>query len=83
MAMGIYALVVSLVWIFPPDKMFVSDFVAYTGQSLSDAVASGFKPAEFRAAIGRQDLPRHASPWPGAGAAAIDPAERRHPTENA
>jgi hypothetical protein len=47
MAMGIYALVVSLFWIFLTDVMFVSDFAAYTGQSLSDALADGSKSAEL------------------------------------
>jgi len=47
MAMGIYALVVSLFWIFLTEVMFVSDFTAYTGQSLSDALANGSKSAEL------------------------------------
>jgi hypothetical protein len=47
MAMGFYTLVVSLFWIFLTDVFFVSDFGAYTGQSLSDALASGSKPAEL------------------------------------
>ena len=47
MAMGIYALVVSLFWIFLTEVMFVSDFAAYTGQSLSDALADGSKSAEL------------------------------------
>lgn len=47
MAMAIYALVVSLFWIFLTDVMFVSDFAAYTGQSLSDALADGSKSAEL------------------------------------
>ena len=47
MAMGIYALVVSLFWIFLTEVMFVSDFAAYTGQSLSDAFADGSKSAEL------------------------------------
>ena len=46
-AMGIYALVVSLFWIFLTEVMFVSDFAAYTGQSLSDALAGGSKCAEL------------------------------------
>lgn len=46
-AMGVYALVVSLFWIFLTDVMFVSDFTAYTGQSLADALASGSKSAEL------------------------------------
>ena len=47
MAMGVYALVVSLFWIFLTDIFFVSDFGAYTGQNLADALASGSKPAEL------------------------------------
>ena len=47
MAMGIYALVVSLFWMLMTEVMFVSDFTAYTGQSLSDALASGSKSAEL------------------------------------
>jgi hypothetical protein len=47
LAMGIYALVVSLFWIFLTEVMFVSDFAAYTGQSLSDALASSSKSAEL------------------------------------
>ena len=47
LAMGIYALVVSLFWIFLTEVMFVSDFEAYTGQSLSDALATGSKSAEL------------------------------------
>jgi len=47
MAMGIYALVVSLFWIFLTEVMFVSDFLAYTGQDLSDALAQGSKSAEL------------------------------------
>lgn len=47
LAMGIYALVLSVSWIFLTEIMFVSDFEAYTGQSLSDAVASHSKSAEL------------------------------------
>ena len=47
MAMGIYALVVSLFWVFLTEVMFVSDFLAYTGQDLSDALAQGSKSAEL------------------------------------
>jgi hypothetical protein len=47
LAMGIYTLVVSLFWIFLTEVMFVSDFGAYTGQSLSDALAAGSKSAEL------------------------------------
>jgi hypothetical protein len=47
MAMGVYLLVVSLFWIFLTEVMFVSDFAAYTGQSLHDALAVGSKSAEL------------------------------------
>lgn len=47
MAMGVYALVVSLFWIFLTDVFFVSEFGAYTGQNLADALASGSKAAEL------------------------------------
>ncbi len=46
-AMAIYLLVVSLSWVFATEIMFVSDYAAYTGQSLSDALAGGSKPAEL------------------------------------
>ncbi|MCP8323617.1 MAG: hypothetical protein L6N96_05510 [Candidatus Methylarchaceae archaeon HK02M2] len=45
--MGIYALAVSLFWIFLTESMFMSDFAAYTGQSWSDFLASSPKPAEL------------------------------------
>jgi len=47
MAMAIFALVVSILWISITEVMFVSDFLAYTGQSLSDALAAGSKSAEL------------------------------------
>jgi hypothetical protein len=47
MAQAVYALVLSLVWIFVTDVMFVSIFAGYTGQALSDALASQSKPAEL------------------------------------
>ena len=46
-AMGIYALVMSLFWIFLTELIFVSDFLGYTGQSYSDFLASNPKPAEM------------------------------------
>jgi len=39
-AMGIYTLVMSLFWIFLTEVVFVSDFLAFTGQSYSDYLAS-------------------------------------------
>lgn len=53
LAMAIYALVISLFWIFLTEIMFVSDFEEYTGQSLSDALATGSKPAELWLAVKR------------------------------
>ena len=47
MAMAIFALVVSLLWVSITDVMFVSDFLAYTGQDLSDAFAAGSESAEL------------------------------------
>ena len=47
MAMAVFAFVISLLWITITEVMFVSDFLAYTGQSLSDALASGSKAAEL------------------------------------
>jgi len=47
MAMAVFALVVSILWISIIEVMFVSDFLAYTGQSLSDALAAGSKSAEL------------------------------------
>jgi len=46
-AMGIYALVMSLFWIFLTELVFVSDFLGYTGQSYSDFLTSNPKPAEI------------------------------------
>ncbi len=46
-AMGIYAFILSLFWIFLTESMFVSDFAAYTGQSWSDFLASSPKTAEL------------------------------------
>ena len=53
MAMAIFALVVSILWISITEVMFVSDFLAYTGQSLSDALAAGSKSAELWLTIKR------------------------------
>ena len=47
MAMAVFALVISLLWISITEVMFVSDFLAYTGQGLSDALAAGSKSAEL------------------------------------
>jgi hypothetical protein len=47
LTMGIYALIVSLFWIFLTEVMFVSDFAAYTGQRYSEFLASNPKPAEM------------------------------------
>jgi hypothetical protein len=47
MAMAVYALVISLLWIFITELMFVSDFLAVTGQNLIDALAAGSQSAEL------------------------------------
>ncbi len=47
MGMAVFALVISLLWISITEIMFVSDFLAYTGQDLSNALASGSKAAEL------------------------------------
>jgi hypothetical protein len=47
MAMAVFALVVSILWISITEVMFVSDFLAYTGQNLHDALAAGSKSAEL------------------------------------
>jgi len=61
MAMGIYALVISLLWIFLTEVGFVSDFAAYTGQTWSDYLASSPKYAMMyiitKRLIGFQLLP--------------------------
>ncbi len=46
-AMGIYALVTAVLWIFMTEVAFVSDFAAYTGQPYSDYLISNQKPAEL------------------------------------
>ena len=45
--MGIYTLVMSLFWIFLTEVIFVSDFLAFTGQSYADFLASSPEPAEL------------------------------------
>jgi len=47
MTMAVFALVISLLWVSLTEVMFVSDFKAYTGQDLSDALAAGSKSAEL------------------------------------
>jgi hypothetical protein len=47
MTMAVFALVVSILWVSITEVMFVSDYLAYTGQSLSDALSSGSKSAEL------------------------------------
>ena len=47
MAMAVFALVVSLLWVTITEVMFVSDFLAYTGEDLADALATGSKSAEL------------------------------------
>ena len=47
MAMAVFALVVSVLWISITEVMFVSDYLAYTGQGLADALAAGSKAAEL------------------------------------
>ena len=47
MAMSVFALVVSVLWFSITEVMFVSDFLAYTGGALSDALAQGSKSAEL------------------------------------
>ncbi len=46
-AMGIYTVVMSLFWIFLTEVIFVSDFLAFTGQSYADYLASSPKTAEL------------------------------------
>jgi uncharacterized membrane protein YiaA len=47
MAMAVYALVISLLWIFITEVMFVSDYLAVTGQSLTEAIATGSQTAQL------------------------------------
>ena len=44
---GIYTVVMSLFWIFLTEVIFVSDFLAFTGQSYADYLASSPKTAEL------------------------------------
>ena len=46
-AMGIFTLVISLLWIFVTEVGFVSDFEAYTGTTFADYLASSPKHAEI------------------------------------
>jgi hypothetical protein len=46
-AMGIYTLIMSLFWIFLTEVVFVSDFLAFTGQSYADYLASNPDFAEI------------------------------------
>ena len=46
-AMGIYALVTAVLWVFMTEVAFVSDFGAYTGQPFSDYLISNPKPAQL------------------------------------
>ena len=46
-AMGIYTVVMSLFWIFLTEVIFVSDFLAFAGQSYADYLASSPKTAEL------------------------------------
>lgn len=46
-AMGIYALITAVLWIFVTEMAFVSDFGAYTGQPYADFLTSNPKPAEL------------------------------------
>lgn len=61
MAQAVYGLVLSLFWILITDVMFVSIFAGYTGQTLSDALASQSKAAELwlitQRMVGLQLLP--------------------------
>jgi hypothetical protein len=47
MAQAVYALVVSLMWVFLTEVMFISIYAGYTGETLSDALAGHSKPAEL------------------------------------
>ena len=47
MAMSVFALVISLLWVSITEVMFVSDYLAFTGQDLSQALAAGSKSAEL------------------------------------
>ena len=45
--LGWYTLVISILWIFVTDIMFVSDFAAYTGQTYSDYLTTNPNFAEI------------------------------------
>ncbi len=45
--MGIYTVVMSLFWIFLTEVIFVSDFLAFTGQNYADYLVSSPKTAEL------------------------------------
>ena len=47
LVMGVYTLVVSLLWIFVTEVAFVSDVAVYTGQTWSDFLASSPKHAQL------------------------------------
>lgn len=47
MAMSVYALVLSLLWISITEIMFVSDFAAYTGQTYADYLTTSPRYAEI------------------------------------
>ena len=46
-ALGVFTLVISLLWIFMTEVGFVSDFEAYTGTTFTDYLASSPKHAEI------------------------------------
>jgi hypothetical protein len=46
-AMGVYALVMSILWVFTTEVVFVSDFAGYTGQSYAEYLAAAPKYAEM------------------------------------
>ena len=45
--MGIYTVVMSLFWVFLTEIIFVSDFLAFTGQSYADYLAISTETAEL------------------------------------
>lgn len=47
MVMSVFALVLSLMWIFITEILFVSDFAAYTGQTYADYLATSPPYAEM------------------------------------
>jgi len=46
-ALGVFSLVISLLWIFMTEVGFISDFEAYTGTTFADYLASSPKYAEI------------------------------------